>query len=415
LILMKPRAKARHLGLAGAAVLLAYGVLVCLRMPQIVVKGRFWAEEGSVFFRHAWDMPAWQAAWAPYGGYLNIVANLAALFARWALPLRLAPYATIGVGLFFQLLPPLLLLTARDRWLGPWPVRLAGVALLLFIPGSEEIWLQTLHCQFELALCCGILVSLDARIGPSLALLVLAPLAGPVSVALCPLFVLRAALERRLARVIQCCALCAGALVQVLFFLTPVPGRAYALHPVINLSVVTLRHLAIPFLGMNEAEDVNTALHATFAASHIPWVATVLPILILGALGVALLRLGVAQAGVWFFASFVLTAGFSYFGAIGGGLSLLDVLASQRYAVAPQSLLVLSVLALAATRQSWVALFARGAAAWLLVAGIMNYWIVAPATRKGPAWRAEVAAWQADPTHVLRIWPKPWTLELTRK
>lgn len=415
MILLKPRAKTVRFGWPGAAVLLAYAALVCLRLPQIVVKGRFWAEEGSLFFRRAWDLPAWQAAWAPFGGYLNIVATLAALFARWAMPLRLAPYATIGIGLFFQLMPPLLLLTARDRWLRPWPVRLTGVALLLFIPASEEIWLQTLHCQFELALCCGILVSLEARAGLSLCLLVLAPLAGPVSIVLCPLFVARAALERSLARVLQSGAICAGAAVQVAVFLTAVPGRAYSLDPLTILTVVTLRHLAIPFLGMHAAEKVSVALHATFAANHIPWLATLLPLLILIPFGVALLRHGLANPGLWFFASFNLTAGISYFGAIGGRLGLLEVLANQRYAVVPQSLLELAVLALAVTGGSRVALLARGGAAWLLVVGVTNYWIVSPATRKGPSWKAEVSAWQADPTHVLRIWPHPWTLELKRK
>jgi hypothetical protein len=404
--------KAGRLGLGGGAILLAYAALVCLRMPQIVLQGRFWAEEGPVFFRHAWDLPAWQALWTPFGGYLNIVANLATLVARWVLPLRLAPYATISTGLVFQLLPPLLLLTARDRWLRPWAVRLAGVTLLLLMPASEEIWLQTLHSQFELALCCGILVSLQARRGLSLGLLVLGPLAGPVSIALCPLFVLRAALERSIARALQCCAICAGALVQLVIFLTLVPGRAYALHPVVTLSVVTLRHLAIPLLGIHEAKDVNTALLATFAAGHVPWAATVLPVLILGAIGVGVIRQGLAQPGVWFFASFVLAAGFSYFGAFGGGLGLLAVQDGQHYSVAPQSLLVLAVLALAVTGGSWLA---RAAIAWLLVVGVMNYWIVAPPTRKGPHWRAEVAAWQADPSQVLRIWPHPWTMELKRK
>jgi hypothetical protein len=403
---------AGRLGWGGAAALLAYAALVCLRMPQIVLHGRFWAEEGAVFFRRAWDQPARQALWAPYGGYLNIVANGTTLLARWAVPLDAAPYVTSLAGLIFQLLPPLLLLTARDRWLRPWAVRLAGVGLLLFIPASEEIWLQTLHCQFELALCCGILVSLEARTGPSLGLLVLAPLAGPVAIALCPLFVLRAALERNGARVLQCGAICAGAAVQIALFLSLVPGRAYAFDPLTNLSVVALRHLAIPLLGMHAAEQVNTTLRATLAAGHVPWLAMGLPLLILGSLGAALLRRGLGHPGVWFFAGFVLTAGFSYFGAIGGGPALLDVLNNQRYSVVPQSLLELAVLALAATAGAWGA---RCAAAWLLLVGITNYWIVAPPTRTGPDWRAEIAAWRAEPAHVLRIWPRPWTLEIKRK
>jgi len=410
------RPQASRLAAMTVLSLSAYALAISVRMPQIIVKGRFWAEEGAIFFRHAWDEPAWHAAWEPYGGYLNLVANCAAILARWCMPLNLAPYATISLGLFFQLLPPFLLISARDRWLGPWPVRLTALLLVLLMPGSEEVWLQTLHCQFELALCCGIILSLETARGTpaaiALCVLVLAPLCGPAAIALCPLFVARVVLERTWARLLQCSAITAGSVVQILFFLSSPPGRAYALHPFINLSVITLKHFAIPFLGIHGAEAVNASIRATFAAGHIPIIPTLLPPLILIPLAIMLLRSGLRHPGVWFFASFAFTAGICYFGAIGGGLAMLDVFGNERYVVVPQLLLELSVLSLAATSRFRVALVGRAALVWLLVVGLTNYWEVNPNVANGPAWRPEVSAWKANPNHTLQIWPNGWTTQL---
>ena len=418
---MTARAAGADAGLPSRLVLAALALLATLilvRMPQIAIAGRFWAEEGTVFFAHAWTMQPWQAIWAPYGGYLNLIANSAPVAARWLLPLPFAPYLTIATGLLFQLMPPLLLLTASDAWLRPWPARAAAVLLLATLPCSEEIWLQTLHCQFELALCCGIILALDTiggRVGwLRLGLLGLAPLCGPVAIALTPLFFLRAALERSRPRLLQAFVLFAGGAVQVLAFMTHQHGRAYALHPVITLCIVTLRHLAVPLLGIGQAEQVSAALHRQFAASHFPILGALIPLLVLVPLAVAALWRGLRHPGVWLFAGFALTAGASYFGAIGGGLSLLEVHLGQRYVVVPQSLLELCVVSLAATGDLRAALLPRIMVAWLLAVAVLNYWHTAPIVNHGPSWRAEVAAWRADPSHVLVLWPPTWSLTLAR-
>jgi hypothetical protein len=383
-------------------------------MPNIL-SGRFWAEEGPVFFVRAWTLPPWHALWLPYGGYLNLAANAAALAARWLVPLRDAPYVTMATGLLFQLLPPALLLTARDAWLQPRAVRLTGLLLVLFLPASEEIWLQTLHCQFELLLCCAMCLALDVAAMRSatgqfrLALLAVAPLCGPLPIVLVPLFLARAAIERAWPRMLQAAVLATAGAVQVLGFLSTPPGRVYALHPLIDLSVITLKHLAIPFLGIAAAERVNAALHAAFDSGHIPVLAVVLPLVIFPAFAWVLLRRGLAAPGIWLFAAAAIIAGASYFGAVGGPTTLLDVRAAQRYAVVPQVLLELALLSLASRSR-----VAQLLVAWLLVVGVTNYWGEAPTGSHGPSWRQEVAAWQADPSHVLQIWPRGWSMRLSR-
>ena len=94
---------------ASARILLGFlfVALICLRLPDVVWRGRFYAEEGEFFFGYAWHMPWGQALWHPLGGYLNIVASGTTLLTKilvergW-FPLEDAPYLTEAVALFFQ-------------------------------------------------------------------------------------------------------------------------------------------------------------------------------------------------------------------------------------------------------------------------------------------------------------------------
>jgi hypothetical protein len=406
-----------HPFLRVALPLAVFALLVCIDMPQIIVQGRFWAEEGTIFFENAWVMAPASALFTSYGGYLNLIANAATLAARWFVPLPMAPYVTIATGLVFQLCPPLLLLTARDAWLQKLPVRVAGLLLLLLVPASQEVWLQTLHCQFELLLCCAIILACDIATGwravLRLALLTLAPLTGVVCMTLGPLFLLRAVMDRSGARLVQTVALGVPALVQLVFFFHAVPGRGYALHGVLLLCAITIHHLALPFLGIDMANTIAAAIREALRTSHVPLIAAMLPIPVAIAVLAATLRRQAAKAGVWFVLAGAVTAVACYCGAIGGVASLLtDVRGGGRYVFVPQSLFYLTVLALTATASGWARLAGWALVIWLLGVGAYAYVYPFSVMAEGPSWRREVALWQADPKHVLHIWPVGWTMTL---
>ena len=393
-----------------------FGALVCCRMPEIIMRGRFWAEEGSQFFVSAWTMPPAKALFTSYGGYLNLIANGAALEARWLLPLPVAPYMTIAIGLLFQLCPPLLVLTAGDAWLRPPHIRFVALLFLLLVPCSEEVWLQTLHCQFELLLCCAMILALETatgwRSGLRLVLLALAPLSGVVVIALVPLFVLRAAIDRSNARLLQTLALAAPASVQMIFFFHAIPGRDLALHPVLLLCAFTIRDLALPFLGADAANRIGTSIRASLTVSHIPILAVILP----PALGILLLVAIVrarATTAFWLLSAGALIAVVSYAGALGGVASLLfDVGGQARYVVVPHSLFCLSLLAFSTAANDWMKYAAWAVVVWLLCLGA---WMFATPSRivgHGPNWQNEVALWRNDPHHVIRLWPDGWTMTL---
>ncbi len=394
-----------------------FAVLVIVRMPEIVLKGRFWAEEGRIFFADAWTMPPLKALFISYGGYLNLIANAATLTARLLMPLSLAPYLTIAVGLAFQLLPPLLLLTARDAWLGGTWTRAAGVLLLLLVPGTEEIWLQSLHCQFQLTLCCGVILALESQNGLAalarLAILALTPLCGPGAILLVPLFLTRAALDWSGARLAQGLTLALGSAIQLLLFVEPFASRAYRLQGTMLLCVVSIRHVVEPFFGLKLAYRAGGEVQQQLASGSVPVWALLLPVVVFMPSAVLLLRSPRAAASRWLMAAAVLTALPAYYGAIGGTAILIGAQSGERYIFVPQALLGLAILAFAATSAGNVARVASVVVVWLIVVGTGTYTSTLKSVRNGPAWRDEVRAWQIDPSHTIRLWPDGWTVKLT--
>ncbi len=401
------------------ALLAAYAALLCLRMPEIIIKGRFWAEEGTVFFENAWKLPAMQALLTSYGGYLNLPANGAALAARWLMPLEWAPYLTISVALLIHLLAALILLTATDAWLRPRVTQIAGLFILLLAPQIDEGLLQTLHCQFQLTLCCGLILALDVASGWRqyfrLSLLYLAPLCGAVPIVLIPLFVMRALIDRSKPRLFQAAALGGGAAIQLAFFFHSVPGRGYALHPFMALCVITLRYLEAPFLGVNVAEVTAKIIRNELSQGRPPLLAALPAALVIIPLTILTLANRRARPAFWLFASGATIAAGTYIGAIGGAWAMLDAQGGERYVFVPQTLFGLTVLALAMTYSNWVSRAAIVTLVWLLVVGAYCYTHPWKVIANGPRWRHEIAAWRHDPTHVIQLWPAGWHMTLTPK
>ena len=211
--------------------LVAYAMAVLVRMPDILIKRRFWAEEGEVYFHNAWNERWYDALFAVHSGYLNLSASLATLLAAHLVPLEFAPLVSTGFALFVQLCPAFLLITGRVEWLQSRVILLLALLLLLACNNTGEVWLNSITSQFHLGLCTALILALPTvggwlgafRVG----LLVLAPLSGPASIFLIPLFFLRAWLDRSRARLIQGGLLAACGGLQVLMVaLHPDPGRA---------------------------------------------------------------------------------------------------------------------------------------------------------------------------------------------
>lgn len=390
----------------------AIAVLICLRLPGILIHGRFYGEEGNPIYQSAWTLPWYRTLFGAiggyYGGYLSLPPNAAGLLARYLAPIEYAPYVTITVALLIQITPAILLATARDEWLAGRTRLLAALLLVTTPPVSDEIWLATTHAQAHLALAATLVLVLEMRGGAigvfRLFVLVLAAFSGPAAWALIPFFVLRSYIDGSKGRATQAGVLAACTITQLLCFFHMRPDRVFA-GPRMQLLIFFVRHLAIPFLGHDQAYAIAQPIYRAVDAGHAPVWPMVISAAAFAGLAVIVVRQKVIPAR-WMFVSAITLAVLSYSGAIHGGKNMILVDVGHRYSFAPNVLFALSLLALAVLGSNRTRQVASAIVVWLIVIGVHEYFVPTSIYyASGPDWRSQVAAWRKDPTRALETWP----------
>lgn len=399
--------------------LAAFALIVILRLPAAWAHGRFQAEEGTVFLAYAWHFPWADALLRPFGGYLNLGANAPAvltvqLVRSGILPLEHASYLTMGIALAFQLLPAVLILTGKAPWLSNRLAVVAALLILAIAPATEEVFFNTLHIQFHLALCVALILSFDvpakraARISYGV-LLFLAPLCGPAAIVLLPLFALRALIDRDRARFSQLAVLAAGSLVQLSFFYGAAPFR-HALDVHTISAALFVRLFLLPLTGV---DLTNWAAAGIAASPYLTWTAAGASILLFGILAVIAARR--RETTLWLLLAAGLIAAVSTrFGIFSvDRRNMFDVAIGERYEFVPLVLLGLSLIAMAARTHSrerfvWVVLVLL-----MLTNGALDYRKPAQQWSNGPNWAAEVRAWRGNRDYPMAVWPRGWTVDLS--
>jgi hypothetical protein len=304
-----------------------------------------------------------------------------------------------------------------DSWLRPWPVKAAALLLLATPPMVDEVWLQTLHSQFHLALCCALILCLDVprrRLRYcGFVLLFLAPLCGLLAGTLLPAFALRAAWDRSRARAVQTACLAAGLAVQLAFFFSAVPGRNYGIGPIYLLCVIYLRQIVGPLCGLVRAKAAFLTVKASLEAGLFPWWPVAVSMACIAAMAAAVLRRREA-AFIWLFGAACILGLAAYAGAIANDHELLAYNFGERYVFLPQVLGALLVLGLATGERMPDAWAAGALVVWLIAVGLHDFRDPS-VMQKGPSWLSEVAAWRRDHSHPIAIWPTGWTMRLNNE
>lgn len=406
------------------ALLAAFVLLVALRLPNAWTHGRFQDEEATVFLAYAWHFP-WQVAlFRSFAGYWNLGANastvlLAGLVRDGLIPIERAPYFTMLLGLTFQAVPALLILTGRASWLAN---RMAVVAALLVIaisPATEEISFNVIHIQFYLALSAGIILALElptgrvARVGYPL-ILFLAPLCGPGAIVILPLFALRWLVERERGRLVQLLTFSAGAAIQLLIFYGGSVARGHLADPGTVAVAMFLRQIVLPLGGIDLAARVGSTLYFSRYGGGAGWlwIAAVMVIIVAALLVEAVRRrdsaiwlllagLGISAASLGF--GMVIAAPVSYFRVVDG----------ERYNFLPNVLIGLALIVLATRPATRLRPFYLALCLIILVVGASQYRSTLAGFTDGPDWPGETRAWRIDHDHPLAVWPSPWAADLS--
>ena len=111
--------------LMGLAVLLAL-----LRAPLLLLHGRVFAEEGTVYLQQAWNAPAIMTITAVHQGYYSFLMNTFALLAARVVPLEYAGLLSTWMALFILLLT--IYLTVICEAFRTKQIRALAAALVLF-------------------------------------------------------------------------------------------------------------------------------------------------------------------------------------------------------------------------------------------------------------------------------------------
>ena len=423
---------ASHRAVRVALWLALFGALMFFRLPTRYLQPFFFAEEGPLYFHHAYHHSLLDALRTTKLGYFAGWTNLACTLAAHAVPLEYAPAVTTAMGTL--LWAGLLALVALPSGpLASHTARLAAVAVLILIPVHDG----KTHASFaQYYLCFATALVLVSGAGAAWErwfrrlMLLVAGTSGMQPLFLAPLFVwkwLRRGREREVLVQIGILAACGALQAGVLLWTMQnapeeVSTKRWTMfEPGVFGGAITTRSLVAPFAGEAAMKAAGAwffaaltavpraaAYWAALAAALAGW-ALALALIV----GPARLR---APATRGLALAYLTVTLLSFVGAITNqdGTKSLILLDHARYFAAPNLMLgtALLVHATSPVASRWRALY-RVLVAWVLVVGAYVY--VAqpdPNLVAGPDWRAEIAAWRQDPRRPVHTWPPPWRMRL---
>jgi hypothetical protein len=408
----------------GCIFLFLCGVIaVGLRVPSLWSEPRFWEEEGYIFFQQAWNNGAIAGLTKLFAGYLDLSSNCPATLASFA-SLELAPLITTLCALVFQSIPVAIIAFSRaEFWQTPLR-KLTGLALIITVPMTSEIWLNTTTSKVHLALAVALLL-LEAKAtygwGRQLAYAALAFLSGlssPMPCFLLPFALLEAYRTRtRLALGVAGGLLLATLIQGVLMVSFPsdknVSERLRTAIPAVQIPALASRCVVLPFAGPQAAYQAgNLMMKASPARNHPQaWLGiNAASVALITGLGILLYRNRTENTAILAGAAVWLAVLSQVTGTAQVEEFMLFPLWNIRYYYASISLLLLALLEQAQPRsRHWMSLVLVCLA---LLHGTWGYRSFHWRSDAWPKWRDEVAKWRQDPTHPLMVWPPGKPLRL---
>ncbi len=418
--------------------LLTFALLLIAREPKFFTHPRFYAEEGSVFFRFSYLNDFFSGLlFVPRGtaGYYLLCATLPTTLAS-RISLEMAPFVTTYFSYFFILCLLACILFGRSfLWnrLATKIIACAGVLVAAF--STPTVWLNTINLQVFCAMFTTCLLVEDLRNCGRLrrnayrTLTAFCGLSGLYSAAILPAFLLtawrdRVREKRVLAAILFVCTSLQGVIFLVLRFSDGISSKKMLSLPLHwQISQALLFQVLSPILGAQRSRavfrDLGIPVKTLGDLAVIPeivWLFVVLYIglmlwLLTGWRSYRQISLVMAMLGVTTLA---------LVGAQNGVLQ-------GRYSVVP--IFILFVLFMSQSRlfkfQEWKTLrsLSGGLAAVLLAAmcfnGIFGYGKWSGETTyvpSAPLWRDEIQEWRRNPSDKISVFPHPrWKFYLPRR
>ena len=194
-------------------------VVAVSRAPYVLTHGRFYAEEGSIYYPHMRDGSIWYVAKSV--GYVYAFLNGATWLAA-RVPIEQAPLVTAWLSLALVMVVAWAALALPSDLLPNAGSRLAAAVLLVVGPVAVPVvWLNATNAQVYLGVLAVLFLFLDVgslgrvQFGIVVTLLVLAGVSGLYAAVLAPAFVVLALRDRSVRRIVLAVAISACAVAQL--------------------------------------------------------------------------------------------------------------------------------------------------------------------------------------------------------
>lgn len=424
-------------------------LIIIARAPSILIEPRFWAEEGTVYFAHAFNNPWYDNIFFHHRGYYHLFANIATIIAANLVPLKYAPFVTTYLAFIVLLIPFTIVLWGNSIYWNTYIKKIFASFIILFVLAAGEIWLTSVNAHFIFPVIAFLILADDIKdterykIWFYRILLLLSGLTGVISCFLSPLFLLKAKKEKTKEYLNHALIIVATTLIQVSVFLinlynnTELGGRFvgfdlatfttnyisyFIITPILGyLAGGLFRHgidiLKSPSISTEQIEKISllfpltdkitinkiTHLHSFLHTYY--WIIIVISSLLAFILIRFFSKNFSPKEKQIFLGSFLLVSILSLFASLSmsGGL---------RYAYAPSVMLMIMVMCNIQFDKNIFNSFRSIIALTLLsisiMVGIMEYKF---RTTKyinytWPKWEEEIKKWEKDKSYKLKIWPQ---------
>jgi len=176
--------------------------LFFLRYPSIFTEPRFYAEEGTVYFKFALEHTWLETLTTSHMGYYSLFNVVSSLAAVSLVSMENAPAVTTFLSALVQLAPFIIIFFGTSKLWQSAGSKLVVSLIVLFVGHSAEMWMNTLNSQFHLSLITFLLLFEDIskssffRKSVYVILVTFAGLTGVTSCILAPLYIRKAVAEK---------------------------------------------------------------------------------------------------------------------------------------------------------------------------------------------------------------------------
>lgn len=389
-------------------------ILSLRKMQVFILEGRFWAEEGAIFFHDISKLNSFARAMSyQFHGHVELVTNFIIWLAT-KVNLQFAPLVTTYASFAFQAIPVVMVLACRQK-LGL--SKLNGLLFIVVIVGlaqSAEVWANTINLHFHFTVLAALIAVCEPKnqlqIRGSYILLAVSGLSGIPANFLAPIFLIKALLSKNRVAWIHFFILVGTSLIQItLLFVNDLQtgSRQIAFSPLITLYAIVAQQVWSPFAGIKIFEKPITILRAGIGGDGSTLFYFSLFLAIFSAIPIAYAFKVAIRDRLWVVICLISCAIFialmSIVTAIGDKVNMVSVLGSGRYFFASNFLTLLAFFIVVTKYRDWRLRLCA-------VVLVISCWSRIGEIWHGPPWGASLReATAADASHI-KIWPTGWLM-----